>query len=157
MQYVSAEPLINQFQRGIYKDEEAGSYFMAHMILTSIVMSCIYLEYSFIEMFLGLISVIITIFGVLYLKKKNNDSYGNQFLVKYMALGWVVGVRLLLIAVPVIVLISVLEAFFPRISDSLYCGFTIFIELGFYWWLGRLIAKSNEPVEQKAGVLPPLS
>ena len=101
----------------------------------------------------GVASVVITIFGVLHLKKQNADSFGNQFLAKYFSLGWVITVRMLLLAIPSMV---VLFAFASIVGGNdafapMGALFTVAFEILFYWWLGLLIAQANKRQSEQVG------
>lgn len=91
-------------------------------------------------------TVIITIFGVLHLKNQNQGSFGNGFLNKYFALGWVITIRLLLIAIPVAVILFALAVIVGGGEAVAPAGaiFTIAFEVLFYWWLGIVIGESQE-------------
>ncbi len=145
MQIISAQPLIDKFRSGTFEESEIGAYFMAHVISMAVVMSFAFGEPNPWDIVSGFASVIITIFGVLYLKKQNGDSFGRQFLAKYIALGWVVTVRMLLLGIPLLI---VLFAFAVIVGgddalNPMGTLITIALEIIFYWWLGLLIAQSS--------------
>jgi hypothetical protein len=145
MQMISAQPLIESFRNGTCEESEVGVYFMAYMIFMAVMWIFTFGEPNPWDISAGVASVIITIFGVLHLKKQNSDSFGNQFLAKYFCLGWVITIRMLLLAIPALVVLFALasivggdDAFAPM---GALC--TIAFETLFYWWLGLLIAQTN--------------
>jgi len=151
MQVISAQPLIEKFQTDTFEESEVGSYFMAYMIFMSVAYAFVFGEPNPWDIATGVASVVITIFGVLYLKAQNEDSFGNQFLSKYFCLGWVITVRMFLLAIPAMV---VLFAFASIVGghnaiDPMGALFTIAFEILFYWWLGSLIAQSNKPKSEQ--------
>lgn len=87
MQMISAQPLIESFRNGTCEESEVGVYFMAYMIFMAVMWIFTLGEPNPWDISAGVASVIITIFGVLHLKKQNSDSFGNQFLAKYFCLG----------------------------------------------------------------------
>lgn len=119
---------------------------MAYVILMAIVTGFAFGDINSWTVATGFASVVITIMGVLHLKKQNNDSFGNSFLSKYFSLGWVVTFRMLIMAIPAAVVIFALASIVGG-DDALEPAgalFTIAIEVLYYWWLGLLIAESNE-------------
>ena len=146
MQIISAQPLIEKFRSGTFRESEVGPYFMANIILTAAVFALPAEDLTSWEIAAGVASIVITIFGVLYLKTKNDDSFGNQFLAKYFSLGWVITVRMLILAIP----LGVVDFGIASIvggDDALDPAHAILVtafEVGFYWWLGTLFEQSSE-------------
>jgi len=151
MQWLRSQPLIDRFQAGTFKDREVAPYFMAYLILMALfgllseegILAELLDEDtpSAYDVVHDISSILIMIFGVLYLKKENRDSFGNGFLIKFFALGWVMMVRMILIVIPSIFVIVVIW------GDDLDESVELFIELSprliFYWWLGKLFAASQ--------------
>jgi len=155
MQWLSAQPLVDKFRNGTFEEAEVEPYFMAYMIFDAVVMAFALGDSNPMHVVTGLASVVITIFGVLHLKKQNGETFGRLFVVKYFCLGWVVSVRMLLLAIPAAV---VLYAFAAIIGGRSALGpmgvlFTIGWEILFYWWLGKLIAQSNNSGDGDAGAV----
>ncbi len=150
MQFLSAKPLIHQFRTSTFKESEVGPYFVLMTLLTTLSYALSYTEPtepSPWSPFVIPIELTITAFGLWYLRWKNGGHFGDLFLCKFFALGWVVFVRLSLAALAVILpAMSLLLAF----SDENACTedhpvvaiFSILFTLAFYLWLGRLIGKS---------------
>ena len=155
MQVISAAPLIEKFRNGAFEESEVGPYFMAYMIFMAIVWIFAFGEPDPWDIAAGIASVAITIFGVLHLKKRNLGTFGNHFVSKYFCLGWVITVRMLLLAIPAAVVIFALASIVGGDDALSPAGalFTIGFEVLFYWWLGSLFAQSNQPgSEQSAEV-----
>ena len=116
---------------------------MAHMIFTAAFwIPAPHQELTLWESERAVALVVITVFGVLYLKKQNLDTFGNDFASKYFCLGWVIAVRMSLFRIMFAVLpfiVDMGEAEQP-ISTSLVIG----CEIVHYWWLGSLFAQSNQ-------------
>ena len=78
MQHISAEPLVQKFKNGTFQQSEIGPYFMAHMIFTAAFwIPAPHQELTLWESERAVALVVITVFGVLYLKKQNLDTFGN--------------------------------------------------------------------------------
>lgn len=145
MQILSAEPLIEKFRKENFKQSEVGPYFMADMIFTAVAWILVFEKSTLWDIAAGLASVVITIFGVMHLKKQNLDTFGNDFISKYFCLGWIITVRMLLLAIPFAVVIIALESIIGG-NDALSPAralFTVGFEILFYWWLGSLFAQSQ--------------
>lgn len=146
VQFLSAEPLIEKYRNGTFQEEEVAPYFMAYVILMALASAFAWGEMTAWSFASGVAYIMITIFGVLHLKKQNNESYGNGFLSKYFTLGWVITFRMLLLSVPVGVVFVGLASIAGG-DDALEPAFailTIAYTALFYWWLGELIAESNQ-------------
>jgi hypothetical protein len=146
MQIISAQPLIESFRDGTFEESEVGAYFMAYMIFMAVMWIFAFGELNPWDIAAGVASVVITIFGVLHLKRQNSDSFGNQFLAKYFALGWVITVRMMLLAIPALVVCFAFASIVGGNDAFAPMGalFTIAFESLFYWWLGMLIAQANQ-------------
>jgi hypothetical protein len=153
MQFISAKPLIKSFCDGTFQEEDVGPYFMAYVILAALVMGVTFGETNPWDVAAGIASIVITIFGVLHLKRQNGETFGNRFVLKYLALGWVVSVRMILISIPVTVVLLAFVTLLGGIKALHPMGaiFTIAYSVLFYWWLGLLIAESNIPNSEQVG------
>ena len=118
---------------------------MAYVILMSIVTGFAFDESTPWSIASGFASVVITIMGVLHLKKQNNDSFGDGFISKYFSLGWVVTFRMLILSIPAVVVFFAVASILGghNAIDLAGAVFTIAAEILFYWWLGLLFAESN--------------
>jgi len=145
MQFLSAQPLIEKYRNGTFDESQVGPYFMAYMILTSALWTFAYGEPDPWSIASGAASVVITVFGILHLKKQNGESFGNHFLSKYFSLGWVTSIRMVLLAIPAAVVFFALSHIVggPEAISPAGALFGIAFEVAFYWWLGLLFAQSN--------------
>jgi len=118
---------------------------MAYVIFMAVVCGFAFGESTPWDIAAGLASVVITVFGVLHLKRQNLDTFGNDFLSKYFCLGWIITIRMLLLAIPAGVVIFALASITGGDEALSPAGalFTIGFEILFYWWLGSLYAQSN--------------
>lgn len=118
---------------------------MACMVYFSVMSILVFGEFERWDFMAGIACVVITIFGVLYLQRQNDHSYGNLFFPKYFCLGWVVTVRMTLLSIPTIVVLYALASILGdrEVLNPAGAIFTIGYEIIFFWWLGSLIAESN--------------
>lgn len=151
MQVISAAPLVQKFRDGTFEQSEVGPYFMAYMIFMAVMWIFAFGEPNPWDIAAGLASVVITVFGVLHLKRQNLDTFGNDFVYKYFCLGWVITVRMLLLVIPAAVVIFALASIVGGDDALSPAGalFTIGFEIVFYWWLGSLFAQSNQPPSEQ--------
>lgn len=147
MQILSAKPLIEEFRSGDFWESDVEPYFMAYIILTALVMGFAFSDANPWGIAAGAASVVITVFGALHLKRQNGDTFGNQFLAKYFALGWVITVRMILLSIPAAVVLFAFASIVGGVSatDPMGAIFTIAIHILFYWWLGLLYAEAQNP------------
>ena len=146
MQIVSARPLIDQFREGSFDESDVGPYFMAWMICSTVVWIFANGDPDWWQIFARTASVLITVWGVLYLKKKNQNTFGNQFVSKFFCLGWVISVRMLLLGIPVssaLVTVVFMVGGYRASETSAALVLAIF-EIVFYLWLGLLFAQTNK-------------
>jgi hypothetical protein len=153
MQIITAKPLIDQFRTDTFEESEVGPYFIAYVMLNTVSLLLTFGKSNLWDIAAGVASIVITILGVLHLKRQNRDSFGRQFLAKYFSLGWVVSVRILFIGIPAVVVLSVLtsivgghDALAPMEALA-----KIALEILFFWWLGLLIAQSNHTKSEPVG------
>ena len=143
MQHISAEPLVQKFKNGTFQQSEIGPYFMAHMIfIAAFWIPATHQEFTLLDSARPLALVVITVFGVLYLKKQNLDTFGNDFASKYFCLGWVIAVRMLLFRIMFAVLPFIVDM--GEAEQPIFTSGVIGCEIVHYWWLVSLFAQSNQ-------------
>lgn len=146
MQIISAAPLVEKFQNGTFEESEVGPYFMAYMVFIAVAWVFAFGEPNSWDVAARLASVVITVFGVLHLKGQNQGTFGNRFVSKYFCFGWVITVRMVLLAIPAAVALFAMASIVggDDAIDPAGALFTIAFEILFYWWLGLLFAESNK-------------
>lgn len=145
MQFISAKPLIEKFKANTFEESEVGSYFMAFIIFTAVAMIPTVRGNGPLDVAVGISTVLITIFGVLHLKGKNQETFGNHFVAKYFCLGWVITVRMFLIGMPMAVVLFTFAKVVGGRDGLAAMGalFAVGYQILFYGWLGILIFQSN--------------
>lgn len=146
MQLVSARPLIDQFRDGTFEESDVGAYFMAWMILSTVAWVFATGEPDWWQILARTVAVVITVWGVLHLKKKNQNTFGNQFVCKFFCLGWVVTIRMLLVGIPVsaaiVTIVFILGGYHAAETSAALILATF--EIVFYFWLGFLFEQANK-------------
>ena len=166
MYFWRLKPLKQELQRSPLAASEAVKYAIAYSI------AFIGLEYVPIEneaftltdALLLLVTLAITVAGISFVYRANGGAGGADFPGRYLALGWVVGVRILvfgllvlaailtLIFIAVFVSALLAERELPELPDAWLEGagitFTLGVYLLYYWRLGlhmRDLASSTMP------------
>jgi len=146
MQFISSRQLIDNFRNCTFDESQVGPYFLAHMILSAASSALAFGHSSIWNVPQGLAIIVITIFGVLHLKKRNGDTFGELFVYKYLCLGWIVTVRMTLLAVPTAVVLVALCSIMES-ANAIHPAkviISIAYTIVYYWWIGILIAQSND-------------
>ena len=84
-------------------------------------------------------SVAMAVLGTIYIYRQNGGAEGQHFLQRYLAIGWVVGIRwLVIIALAMVEFIALLTALGADIGDTTWYEF-LFVALAeavVYWRIG---------------------
>lgn len=89
------------------------------------------------------LSTTLAIFGTIHVYRCNGGEHGRHFLQRYFALGWVVMIRLVVFATPVLVLVvSIMEAMGESYEETSWIGFLSggILECLCYWRLAHHVA-----------------
>ncbi|XOV73269.1 MAG: hypothetical protein ACFHW5_08815 [Verrucomicrobiota bacterium] len=98
-----------------------------------------------LDVMASVISVAITIWGMLYLKGIN-EGFGNQFLCKFFVFAWIVSIKLICIAVPVSIVMAIIAHDFTGKESMNYFAFVFSITFDvIQWiWIGSYIEKTHQ-------------
>ncbi|MBN8248945.1 MAG: hypothetical protein J0L84_16070 [Verrucomicrobia bacterium] len=82
-------------------------------------------------------SVALALFGTVYIYRRNGGERGQQFLQRYLALGWVVSIRWVVFLIPIIMLYAMVvwmgDTWQTTAPDALFFAA---IEVVLYWRIG---------------------
>jgi hypothetical protein len=95
----------------------------------------------------GFLSVILSIAGVYYAYLQNGGSKGYDFIQKYIVLGWVVSVRVILISIPLFFASFFIGDFLGLVQDYSTAFDVILLallEIVLYQRIGRHIRDTNK-------------
>jgi hypothetical protein len=83
------------------------------------------------------IAIPIGIIGTIYIFQKNEGKNGIYFLQRYLSIGWVISIRLLLMCVlPVMIIISIVKsAVGYRINSYMWYDAMFWAAFAFFWYL----------------------
>ena len=157
--------LVERFRTGQYHERETGPYFVATFILASIlnIQIPVLMETnetvysSVISMVESILIFLIHLAGLMFIRECNGGTFSNHFLHKFFALGWVIGVRCVIVSIAFILPALIIQALI--LTDQGYSLLTplfistcvIFSQILFYILLGRAIRKSaSNPASQAA-------
>lgn len=94
MRFLRYEPIKTKLREGTLTEREALPYLMLHIGLWTIMMAMTgTLDANDWDTLTSLISVPIAVGGVLYVYRQNGGASGRDFVLKYIVLGLIVGVR----------------------------------------------------------------
>ena len=127
-----------------FTDREVLPYLVAWLVLLEVVIVLTTFLPSSVNVWDGLEAasgLLLTVVGTLYVFWQNGGSRGEYFLQRYFAVGWVVGVRLIVGLLPAMLVFYVaLEALGSGSEDSTQWYDFVLItaaEAGFYWRFGH--------------------
>ena len=92
----------------------------------------------------GCWSALLAVMGTLYVYRQNGAEHGQQLLARYLAIGWVVGIRCLAVVLLLtVVIIGVWELLseVPETTTWQACLLIAVVETAFYWRVGHHIAE----------------
>ena len=143
MQFLSARPLIKDFKNKQFQDESIGVYFLAYIALLGLaIISPYFGDTDEWDIATSILVAVGGFIGVLYLKKMNGDTFGEGYLNKFFALGWVITFRMLLLSIPAaFMFMSSVIVLIGNRKDDIAAGgffFTLLWIVVYYYWLGRL-------------------
>ena len=152
MQFINAKPLIEKYRNGTFQEAEVAPYFMVYVTMVAVVTGFSFGDMSGWSVASGVASIVITIMGVLHLKRQNFDSFGNEFVSKYFSLGWVVAFRMILISIPAAILIFGMASIVGGDDAMEPAGavFGVAFEILYYWWLGLLFLEAQKTQSEQA-------
>lgn len=119
MYFVSINGLKKDFLEGKVTEKESLKYLIGMIILYGISPSQGNTADGATMLAAAIVGLAISIIGLICAYKSNNGSSGNQFLVKYIAISFVVSIRFILISIPfVIVILAALQGYINSGSYS---------------------------------------
>ncbi|MDO8530289.1 MAG: hypothetical protein Q7S10_02700 [bacterium] len=142
MYFWKIEKLKNDLIEHPLSESEAFKYLFANVILYSLgaIPSA---ESNVWDVYSAIAAIAITIFGIIYAYKCNMGASGKNFLQKYLAIGWVVGVRwLALIALPVLIIYFTAIGIYsgiPEKTTPLDIVIMSILVISYFWLLGKNI------------------
>lgn len=151
MYFISSKLLIKRFQEGSFEDFEVAPYFVASTMLQSLLIVFSFGSRDPWSIVSGILILIITYAGIMHVRNQNGGTFGNGFINKWFVLGWITLVRTFLIGFPALVLLILIGTAIDRRDGALAAsalGGVIYIS-AYYWWLGLLVAETNETAESK--------
>lgn len=148
MYFFNLQKLKTQLISKPHSDKELLPYLIATLLLITLIeylpKSAVYNQWDYLEI---AIVVLFSVFGTLWLYKRNGGDTGSHFLQRYFALGWVALIRVSVFSLPAIIVLLALGAYAGFIQTELdtksWFDFLIivFFELFYYWYLGKHLAE----------------
>ena len=110
MYWINLAALERQMVDDLYTEKKAFFYFLAYFILTAITFVGNVNIYGLFKLVI-IPAVFITIWGCYTIFNANKKHEGKDFFSRYWGLSWVIGVRLILIFVPLTLILSPLSLY----------------------------------------------
>ncbi len=151
MYFIQYDPLKERLRNRSIDDRAALPYFLLFCVLEALAISIPGVAYKNKWDYIStLLTLLVTIWGVIFVYRRNGGRKGYDLIQKFVVLGWVVAVRFLIGAIP----IGLAAYFFAwhfdltgdenTLFDALF--FTI-LEIIYYQRLGKHIADTNAKPE----------
>ena len=123
-------------------ESESFKYLFANLVLYSLAMIP-FLENNIWDVYSAIIMTLITAIGVYYVYKCNKGASGSNFLQKYLSIGWVVGIRwIVLVMLPIMIVYFVTVEIYAGIPESTTLSDVLFLNslyITYFWLLGKHI------------------
>lgn len=142
MYFWKVEKLKNDLRKKPLSESESFKYLYATLFLYSLGMIP-FLENNIWDVYSAIIIGVISAIGVYYVYKCNKGAKGNNFLQKYLAIGWVVGIRwMFLIMLPTSIIFFILIGIYYGVTEYTTAKEVTFFNLvgaTYFWLLGKHI------------------
>ena len=143
MYWINIESLKADLQTGRFTERDAVPYIIADGILMSVFALADGYEspLDFLGAILGILAVI---YGTWFVFNRHNSHSRSSFLMKYIALGWVVSIRCLLVLVPLIIVLTIPVAI---LGNAAWINLTsiiwaIIFYFVYYYLLGKHVSET---------------
>ncbi len=136
MYFWKIENLKKDFLTKPLTESETFKYIIVTTIVYGLTMIP-FLENNMWDVYSAICSALINVIGVYYIYKCNQGASGNNFLQKYLSLGWVTGIRwTVFVALPTTIIYFTAVDIFSSLSDSTTLSDIVFFNLLFitYFW-----------------------
>jgi len=151
MYFWNIEKLKAQIIERPLTDKETLPYLILTLaLLTAIKYLPQHAEFNLWDYVLLFVEVTSIIAGTYWLFLKNKAEAGSHFLQRFFAIGWVASIRVIVFAIPVMILLAVILIFtnanwlFAEASTFADSLFYIVLALVIYWYNGKQIADVAE-------------
>jgi len=159
MYFIRMHALKQQLRDRTLTDREALPYYLILTVAISI-MPLMSRPFSELRLVLALFGTAISVLGVIYAYDQNGGRTGYDFIQKSVTLGWVLGIRMMALLIPMAIVMGLLKDSLGQSAHEtswvdifFISAFTVF----YYLRLGKHLKDTNKPdVEQRFTVCPDL-
>ena len=117
MYFFKIEPLKQKLRDGVFTDREALPYLIGWIVFSPLTLGSKLNFAKDEDLLLAFLGIFATIFGPWFVYKENSGAVGNNFIQKFIVLGWVVYCRLALVFIGFF-----LVAMIPHLFGHSYLG-----------------------------------
>ncbi len=139
MYFWKIERLKADLKTGVLPQNEQFGYVLAHTVLWS-VGSIQYLNNNWYDVLSGFTIMAVVILGTIYVYGSNSGRNGDRFLERFISIGWVLGIRFLVIVfIPAMILFFIVYGLIFHVPDETGIVEVIFMTVlvGLYYlWFG---------------------
>ena len=143
MYFVRYNPLKEKLRERALSDREALPYLILFVALTALAVGLpLYESYNLLDGISAFSSVIIAVVGLIYAYKQNEKEDGYDLIQKYVVLGWITGVRFILIGLPLYVVVGVIAysfGFSMEETNPIDLAYWVGFEALLYYRIGQHI------------------
>ena len=137
MYFWNIKKLKAEFIQGEIQEKDLLKYLIAYTTLLSLSMIPLSNTTNQFDIFSAVLTIPISILGLLYVYTCNGGDTGNNFLGKYFAIGWVITIRILTIVIITGILYGIFAGIFKlNLSEETTLWETLIIvvvEIFYYW------------------------
>ena len=158
MRFWRVEQLKAEMRDQPLSERESLPYLVAYIAIFTIASGFPKSNFNFLDTVGSVLSFVIAIVGTIFIYRQNGGNGGRYFLQRYLAIGFVVGMRCLVaIVVGMIALIGILESFglFSDQTTPYDLVFTVMAEIIVYWRIGYHVRDLAESTPQPQLVAKP--
>ncbi len=149
MYFIKYHPLKEDLRKRQISDRHALPYLIVFIALTTLSAEfpIVYDIHPWHNLS-GFLSVGISVWGVYYAYIKNGGSEGYDLIQKFVVLGWVLNIRIIIIMIPTVFLFDIINDWLDVFKDTtnLYEAYFILLEIVFYKKLGLHISDTNNNI-----------
>lgn len=140
MRFWRIERLKDEMQATPLSERESLPYLVAFVVAFTIAGNLPLSDYNLWDFLGGLWSAAIAFVGTIYVYRRNGGIDGQYLLQRYLAIGWVVSIRCIVVIVVLMIGLLFIESLFSVSSDdttSLEFLFEVAAETVIYWRIGH--------------------
>lgn len=151
MNFITYAPLKEQLRERTLSDRQALPYLIASTTISAFLLSIpLHENYNLLDGLSVVVSLTLAIAGILFAYNKNGKENGYDLIQKFMVIGWITGVRFILIGIPISVVVGVVAHYLGfSFKETNPVGYTYYIlfEALLYYRIGKHIEDTRGTIQ----------